>query len=102
MSETILVIEYEPRYTERVRQALAGKPVNPVFAHDGEEAIKALHGIQPALIVLSSVIPKVSTSELIRVIRSRPDLRDTPILLTVSGYSGSNAKADAQRLGGSD
>jgi TonB family protein len=102
MSENILVVEYEPRYTDRVRQALTGQPFTPTFAKDGEEAIRALDGQQPTLIVLSSVVPKVSTTELIRAIRGRKPLQETPILLTVSGYNGKSPKADAQRVGASD
>jgi TonB family protein len=102
MSENILVVEYEPRYTDRVRQALEGQPFTTVFARDGEEAIRALDGPQPRLIVLSSVVPKVSTTELIRAIRARKTLQETPILLTVSGYNGKSPKADAQRVGASD
>src|SRR5256885_708964 len=75
MPENILVVEYEPRYTDRVRHALAGQPFNPSFAKDGEEALRALDGPQPQLIVLSSVVPKVSTTELIRVIRGRDAFR---------------------------
>ena len=102
MSENILVVEYEPRYTDRVRQALSGQPFTPTFAKDGEEAIRALESEQPKLIVLSSVVPKISTTELIRAIRGRKPLQETPILLTVSGYNGKSPKSDAQRVGASD
>src|ERR1051326_6373067 len=102
MPENILVVEYEPRYTDRVRQALAGQPFTPLFAKDGEEALRAIEGDAPRLIVLSSVVPKVSTPELIRAIRNRNTLSATPILLTVSGYSGKSPKQDAVRLGASD
>jgi TonB family protein len=104
MSENILVVEYEPRYTERVRQALAGQPFNAMFAKDGDEAIRALQSQagQPKLIVLSSVVPKISTTELISTIRGRFPLEQTPILLTVSGYNGKSPKDDARRVGASD
>jgi TonB family protein len=102
MSENILVVEYEPRYTDRVKQALSGQPFQPTFAKDGEEAMRALDGEQPSLIVLSSVVPKISTTELIRAIRGRKPLQETPILLTVSGYNGKSPKQDAQRVGASD
>jgi CheY-like chemotaxis protein len=103
MPENILVVEYEPRYTDRVRQALSGQPFTPTFARDGEEAIRVLDSQQqPRLIVLSSVVPKISTTELIRAIRGRKPLQETPILLTVSGYNGKSPKADAQRVGASD
>jgi TonB family protein len=102
MPENILVVEYEPRYTDRVKQALAGQPFEAAFAKDGEEALRVIESTQPRLIVLSSVVPKVSTADLIRAIRARPALQTTPILLTVSGYRGDSPRADAGRLGASD
>ncbi|HEX7192481.1 MAG TPA: protein kinase, partial [Thermoanaerobaculia bacterium] len=102
MPENILVVEYEPRYTDRVRQALTGQPYTPAFAKDGEEALRVLAADAPKLIVLSSVVPKISTGELIRAIRNQGKLAATPILLTVSGYSGNSPQTDAQRLGASD
>ncbi len=102
MPETILVIEYEPRYTDRVLQALSGQPFTPSFARDGDEALRAIASEKPRLIVLSSVVPKASTADLIRAIRSRPVLQQTPILLTVSGYAGTSPQADARRVGASD
>src|SRR5438270_9897785 len=102
MPENILVVEYEPRYTDRVKQALAGQPFEAWFAKDGEEALRVIDSKQPRLIVLSSVVPKVSTSDLIRAIRGRNALQRTPILLTVSGYRGESPRADAVRLGASD
>jgi len=102
MPENILVVEYEPRYTDRVKQALAGQPFEAWFAKDGEEALRVIDTKEPRLIVLSSVVPKVSTSDLIRAIRGRESLQRTPILLTVSGYRGESPRADAVRLGASD
>ncbi|HSP15696.1 MAG TPA: TonB family protein [Thermoanaerobaculia bacterium] len=102
MPENILVVEYEPRYAERVRLALTGQPFEARFAKDGEEAMRALDDYLPKLIVLSSVVPKVSAPELIRAIRGRNALQQTPILLTVSGYTGNAPKQDAVRMGASD
>ena len=102
MPETILVIEYEPRYTDRVKQALSNGPLTPAFARDGEEAIALLSTMTPRLIVLSSVVPKVAAPDLIRDIRSRPALAQALILLTVSGYDGKDVAQDASRFGVSD
>ncbi|MFZ2491938.1 MAG: response regulator, partial [Thermoanaerobaculia bacterium] len=104
MPETILAVEYEPRYIERIRQALSALPFAVVFAKDGAEALGVLSSPQaaPRLIVLSSVIPKMSTLDLIREIRGRDAFKETPILLTVSGYTGKSPVADAQRIGASD
>lgn len=102
MPETILVVEYEPRYNDRVRQALVGQPIVPTFAKDGEEALRALNASSPQLIVLSSVIPRISTADLIRTIRALPSHGKTPILITVSGYTGKNTRGDALRFGATD
>ncbi|MEO6260625.1 MAG: protein kinase, partial [Thermoanaerobaculia bacterium] len=102
MPENILVVEYEPRYSDRVKQALLNLPLIPSFVGDGEEALKVLETLTPRLIVLSSVVAKVSAPDLIREIRSRSHLAQTPILLTVSGYDGKDAPQDAVRFGVSD
>src|SRR5436305_511491 len=105
------VAEVIDRVTDRVgvRHLLAisaiggsGAASAPAFARDGEEALRALSSDAPKLIVLSSVVPKISTTELIRAIRNQGKLAETPILLTVSGYNGNSPKADAQRVGASD
>jgi TonB family protein len=102
MSQNILVVEYEPKYAERVRQALVGQPFHALFVKDGEEAMRALDTFVPKLIVLSSVVPKISAPDLIRVIRGSGATAKTPVLLTVSGYTGSAPKQDAVRMGASD
>ena len=57
MPENILVVEYEPRYIDKAKQALAGQPFNISFAKDGEEAMRALETDSPTLIVVSSSVP---------------------------------------------
>ena len=100
MPDNILVIEYEPKYTDRVRQALAGLPLTASFAKDAEEALRSLASADPALVVLSSVIPKGSAGDIIQAVRERS--LTTPILLTISGYSGKEPAEDATRFGVSD
>src|SRR5688572_19238494 len=100
MPDNILVIEYEPKYTDRVRQALGGLPLTASFAKDAEEALQSLASADPALVVLSSVIPKGSAGDIIQAVRERS--LTTPIVLTISGYSGKEPAQDAARFGVSD
>ena len=102
MSAAILVVEHEPRYADRMKEALAGHPIELHFAADGEEALRIVDQRSPRLIILSSVIPKISTADLIRQIKSRSAGSDAAILITVSGYTGKNPKSDAMRLGADD
>ncbi|HEY0591920.1 MAG TPA: TonB family protein, partial [Thermoanaerobaculia bacterium] len=53
-------------------------------------------------IVLSWILPKTSAAELIRAVRERPGGAATKILITVSGYSGTNPVSDAKRVGADD
>lgn len=100
MPDNILVVEYEPKYTDRVRQALTGLPLTVTFARDGQEALREVASSHPALIVLSSVVPKGNAGDIIKAIRGRS--LTTPILLTVSGYSGKDPAQDVARFGVSD
>src|SRR5437899_664206 len=95
MPENILVVEQDSTYADRVRQALAGQPFVPSFVKDGDEALQAIDREHPKLIV-------VFDAALIGTIRSRRSEEQTPILLTVAGYDGSNPKQDATALGASD
>jgi TonB family protein len=102
MPENILVVEYEPKYIDRVKQALAGQTVEASFAHDADEALRAFGVQRPKLIVLSTIIPKTNSGDMIRAIRQHEHLEETPILLTISGYIGNSPKQDAVKLGATD
>ena len=39
MAKTILLIEYEPRYLDRIKGYLAGKDFDLVVAKDGEDGL---------------------------------------------------------------
>ncbi|MFN2240042.1 MAG: response regulator, partial [Thermoanaerobaculia bacterium] len=101
MAETVLVIEYEPRYIDRLREAFAGTPVNLSFARDGREALESLEQSRPSAVILSWILPKTDVTQLIASIHAAGDPR-IPILLTVSGYSGRDSHADARRVGAED
>src|SRR5512140_967217 len=93
-----LLIEYEPRYLDRIRGFLLTQPdVELVAARDGEEGLEAYRRARPDLVLISSVLPKMRTPD---VIKSMQAFGPTPpILLMMSGYKGRNKRADAQRVG---
>ncbi len=99
MPPRVLVVEYEPRYLDRLRQAFKGRPLEPVFAKDGDEALRQFDEQPPSAVVLSWILPKTSAGELIRTLRERPGGAETKILITVSGYSGTHPESDAKRVG---
>ena len=91
MPESILVVEREARDAELVRQALAGQPFSPSFVHEGEEALRALDTTQPKLIVLPS-------DDLVRIVRERPALRKTPVLILRKPFSQGDFLGEVKQL----
>ena len=93
----VLLIEYEPRYVERIRAYLARSEHDIVVARDGEEGLEAYRQSRPDLVLISSVLPKLRTPDVIKGIQALG--ATPPILLMMSGYKGRNKRADAQRVG---
>jgi TonB family protein len=99
MPKKILLIDYEPRSTERVRSLLPPPEYVLTEARDGEEGLKVFSSGRFDAIILAGVLPKMPTAEVIREVRRRGGATAPPILLMVTGYKGTNRKADAQRVG---
>ncbi|MGH9316752.1 MAG: protein kinase domain-containing protein [Thermoanaerobaculia bacterium] len=102
MATNVLLIDYEPRAIERIRSLLSGHAYTITEAHDGEEGLSVFSSSQFDLVVLSGIIPKVSSAEVVREIRRKGGATAPPILLMVTSYRGTNPKADAQRVGAFD
>ena len=101
MGKKLLLIEYEPRYIDKVRTA-SGSDFEVEIARDGDEATSAFDRNRPDLILISAVLPKARVNDVIRDLRRRGGPTSPPILLMMSGYKGSNPKADAQKIGAFD
>jgi serine/threonine protein kinase/CheY-like chemotaxis protein len=94
----LLLIEYEPRYLDRIRGYLLPQPdVELVATRDGEEGLEAYRRSRPDLVLVSSVLPKMRTPDVIKAMQAMGPT--PPILLMMSGYKGRNKRADAQRVG---
>jgi len=102
MSATILVIEYEPRYVEHVRKALAGPDFHLEIAGNMDDAVNRCANFEPAVVIITSVLPNLKIEDAITQLRARAGLRSTPILILMSGYRGENPKDDAVRYGAQD
>ncbi|MGH9441040.1 MAG: TonB family protein [Thermoanaerobaculia bacterium] len=101
MAKKLLLIEYEPRYIDKVRTA-SGSDFDVDVAKDGDEAMAAFDRSRPDLVLISAVLPKGRVNDVIRDLRRRGGPAAPPILLMMTGYKGSNPKADAQKIGAFD
>ena len=102
MAKRVLLIDYEPRSVERL-QGLLSAEYQVSVAQDGEEGLAAFSS-QPRYdaIVLGGMLPRLASGEVIREIRRKGGATAPPILLMVTGYKGTNPKADAQKVGAFD
>jgi TonB family protein len=102
MSKKVLLIEYEPRYIERIRTLLTPLGHTVTEAHDGEAGLQVFGGSRFDLILLSGMLPRLPSAEVIREVRKKGGATAPPIILMMTGYRGSNRKADAQKVGAFD
>jgi TonB family protein len=102
MNANILVVEYEPRYVEHVRTALAESDLRIEIARDIDEAVNRCAKFEPTLVIITSVLPNLKIEDAITQLRARAGLRITPFLILMSGYRGDNSKEDAVRYGAQD
>ena len=73
------------RYT--VSRFLEERGFTVESATNGAEALEALRGQRPDLIVTDMQMPKMSGSELISALKSRPELAAVPIIIVASRSS---------------
>ena len=101
MAKRLLLIEYEPRYIDKVRLA-SGTDFDVDVAKDGDEGLSLFERNRPDLVLVSAVLPRGRVNDVIRDLRRKGGPTAPPILLMMSGYKGSNPKADAQKIGAFD
>ena len=85
MSAKILVVEYEPRYVEHVRKALAGPNYRLEIAGNMDQAVNRCADFEPSVVVITSVLPNLKIEDAITQLRARAGLRATPFLILMSG-----------------
>ena len=102
MSANILVIEYEPRYVEHVRTALADSGFRLEIAGNMDDAVNRCAHFEPTTVIITSVLPNLKVEDAITQLRARAGLRVTPFLILMSGYQGEDSKDDAVRFGAQD
>ena len=102
MPKKVLLIEYEPRYIERIRTLLTPQGHTVSEAHDGEAGLQAFGASRFDLVLLSGMLPRLPSAEVIREIRKKGGATAPPIILMMTGYRGNNRKADAQKVGAFD
>lgn len=80
----ILVAEDSLTQAERLKYCLATRGYAVTVAKDGSEALAAAVKSKPTLVITDIVMPGMDGFTLCREIKSRPGLRDVPVILLTS------------------
>lgn len=102
MKPTVLLVDYEPRNAARYAAALAPLNVEFLAATDLDGAIAHCSKVEPSVVLVTSVLPRLKVEDAITQLRARAGLRSTPFVILMSGYTGTDPRGDAQRLGAQD
>jgi len=102
MKTQILLVEYETRYIDRVKKALASSGYSVDVAASVDEAVERCAHFEPNLVIMTSVLPGLKLEDAITQLRARAGLPNTPFLILMSGYRGADPAADALNYGAQD
>uniref|UniRef100_B8HTI5 Response regulator receiver protein n=1 Tax=Cyanothece sp. (strain PCC 7425 / ATCC 29141) TaxID=395961 RepID=B8HTI5_CYAP4 len=97
----VLVVEDSVPQREMISELLSNSGLTVAVATDGVEAIEQLHIIQPDIVVLDIVMPRMNGYEVCRQIKSDPKTSHVPVVICSSKsedfdrYWGKKQGADA-------
>jgi DNA-binding NarL/FixJ family response regulator len=92
-----LLVDDHPGFLAAARRLLATLPVQVVGeAHDGEEALRLLDALQPALVLLDLQLPHVDGLTVLRQAKARPQ---APLVVVVTLYDQEEFRAAAVEAG---
>ena len=74
----VLVVDDEPSYREGLQVALGAEGFAVDVAADGEEALAAFEALEPEIVLLDVMLPRLSGIDVCRRIRS---MADTPVIM---------------------
>ncbi len=83
----ILIVDDEPAVLRYLTSVLVSAGYVPLLARGGKEALEILSHTRVDAILLDLLMPDMSGAEVIRRIREKPSLRDTPIFVLTGKQS---------------
>ena len=80
----ILTVDDSPTYLQELSAALRQEQFEVIQARSGEEALQMIAVHQVDCIILDLVMPGLTGEETCRLIKSRPEVRDVPVMILTS------------------
>ena len=99
--QTILIVDDTPANLAVVVECLEDHGFRVVIAQDGEEGLRRAELVQPGLILLDVVMPRLDGFETCRRLKSAPGTRDIPVIFMTS-LAETEEKVTGFKVGGVD
>jgi DNA-binding response OmpR family regulator len=81
VSKRILVVDDEMYIVNILDFTLAGEGWEVISANNGEDALRTLLKVEPDLVILDVMMPRIDGVEVCRAIKAREESADTPVIL---------------------
>lgn len=81
MSRRILAVDDEPSIVRLIEVSLTRQGYTVLTASDGRQALAMAESERPDLIVMDIMMPYVDGFEAIRLLKSKPETKDIPVIL---------------------
>jgi CheY-like chemotaxis protein len=94
----ILLVDDDPHVLELYQEGLSHEGARVVTAADGMAAIQALRNTKPDVVVLDLMMPRFTGVDVLKYVRSQPNLKTLPVVVLSNSYMNQLA-AEATALG---
>ncbi|MEI7683211.1 MAG: response regulator [Candidatus Saccharibacteria bacterium] len=94
----IILVEDDNNLREIYEARLAAEGYEIISAHDGEEALALAIKEKPDLIIADVMMPKISGFDMLDILRSTPEIKDTKVII-MTALSQAEDRERADKLG---
>jgi DNA-binding response OmpR family regulator len=95
----ILIVEDVPDILKLLDATLSFKGYRVVTAQNGQEALEAIKGERPSLVITDIMMPKLDGFGLVHRLRINPETRAIPVIFLTATYVALEDKAFALNIG---
>ena len=83
---TLLLADESVTVQRVIALTFAEQPIRVVSVPDGQQAMEKMAAQRPDIVLAGTTLPQVSGYDLARFMRSKPDLKDVPVLLLMGAF----------------
>lgn len=99
--KTILLVDDDLTLREMYEERMKAEGFNIIQATNGEEALKKASEAKPDIILLDIMMPKVNGFDVLKELKSNPELKDIPVIVLTALIQDVD-RVQGKKLGASD